>query len=327
MKLSKSVICLLILSFLIASCNSIDFKKTKGGVPYKLFPSGSGDKIAEGNIIKYMMTIKIKDSIVRSSYNTMPEYERAGEAAGTYEDPHMELFLKAKTGDSIYYVQAMDSFIAKQPTIVQQSPWRKGDRIQTGIKILKVYKNPADAQADYMKDRLAASSKIEKQSQEAFLKDPRVQDQMKKDNKIIEDYLSANHIQATKTAWGTYVQILTPGQGPKAENGKFAMVRYKGTNMAGEVFDTNDKPGADLYPVQIGASRSIIGFEDGLKQLSKGSKARLFIPSALAYGPRGNSGIKPNENLIFDVEMVDISDNPPAQKPVSVPVDPSRQHK
>ena len=84
---------------------------------------------------------------------------------------------------------------------------------------------------------------------------------------------------------------------------KFAMIRYKGTNMAGEVFDTNDKAGAELYPMQVGAQRSILGFEDGIKQLNKGTKARLFIPSAIAYGPRGNLPvIKPNENLIFNVD-------------------------
>lgn len=324
MKLSTISICIIIISFFFSSCNNIDFKKSHGGVPYKIFPSSKGDKVVPGSIVKYMMVIKVRDSVVRNSYNTMPEYEQVSESNGSYEDPHMELLLKSKVGDSIYYVQSMDTFIARQPAMLQQSPWKKGDRIETGIRIVKIYKNPADVQADYMHDRIAYTTKMEKQNQEDFKKDPRVQEQMNKDNKEIEDYLAANHIQASKTPWGAYIQILTPGQGPKPENGEFAMLRYKGTNMAGEVFDSNDKPGAGLLPLQIGAQRSIIGFEDGVKQLNKGSKARLFIPSPLAYGPRGNMPvIKPNENLIFDVELVDISKTMPAPKAQSVNPDTS----
>lgn len=316
MKFSILSIFIIILSLSFSSCNTIDFKKSIGGVPYKIFPSSKGDKVVPGSIVKYMLVIKIRDSVIRNSYNTMPEYEQVGEAGHTYEDPHMELLLKAKVGDSIYYVQSMDTFIAKQPAMVQQTPWKKGDRIETGIRIVKVYKSPADVQADYMKDRIAMSAKMEKQNLEEFQKDPRVQEQMKKDDKEIEDYLTANHIQTTKSPWGTYIQILSPGEGPKPETGKFAMIRYKGTDMAGQVFDSNDKPGAELLPLQIGAQRSIIGFEDGIKQLSKGAKARLFIPSPIAYGPKGNPPvIKPNENLIFDVEVADITSTMPAPNP------------
>ena len=162
------------------------------------------------------MVMKVRDSVVRSSYTGMPEYEQVGEAGTTYEDPHMELLLKSKVGDSIYYVQAMDTFLLRQPAMAQQTPWKKGDRIETGIRIVKIYKNAADVQADYMNDRIAFTTKMEKQNLEQFQKDPRVQEQMAKDNKTIEDYLAANHIQATKSPWGTYIQIITPGQGPEA---------------------------------------------------------------------------------------------------------------
>ena len=324
MKLSTFSILIIILSITYTSCNNIDFKKTNGGVPYKIFPSSKGDKVVPGSFVKYMVVIKVKDSVVRNSYSAMPEYEQVGEAGNTYVDPHMELLLKAKVGDSIYYVQSMDTFLARQPAMAQQTPWKKGDRIETGIRVLKVYKNQADVQNDFMKDRIAYTAKMEKQNLEEFQKDPKALEQMKTDNKIIEDYLAANHIQATKSPWGVYIQTITPGQGPKPENGQFALIRYKGSDMAGQVFDSNDKPGAELYPMQVGAQRSILGFEDGIKQLNKGTKARLFIPSAIGYGPRGNMPvIKPNENLIFDVELVDITNTMPAPKPQIIKPDTS----
>ncbi|MBU3676463.1 MAG: FKBP-type peptidyl-prolyl cis-trans isomerase, partial [Chitinophagaceae bacterium] len=52
--------------------------------------------------------------------------------------------------------------------------------------------------------------------------------------------------------------------------------------------------------------------DEGIALLNKGAKAKLIIPSTLAYGSRampGNNnnpkGIPANSVLIFDVEMVD----------------------
>ena len=53
-------------------------------------------------------------------------------------------------------------------------------------------------------------------------------------------------------------------------------------------------------------ARMIAGFKEGLKQLSVGDKATLFIPYHLAYGESGNRGIPPKTNLIFEVEIIEI---------------------
>ncbi|GAC1418936.1 MAG: hypothetical protein NVS1B13_04070 [Flavisolibacter sp.] len=326
MKLRKSVLGIVTVAFVLSACNTIDFKKTTGGVPYKIFPSATGTKVAPGTVVKYELIVKAKDSVLGTTYGNFPKYEQVGAPIpSSYEDPHMEILNKAKKGDSIYFVQSIDTFIAHNPEILKQTPFRKGDQLKTTIRITEVFKTGEEAQADFVKERAAYSARIEKQGIDKFNRDPKLQAQLKKDSKIIEDYLASNHIEAKKSKWGTYVQIITAGQGPKPETGKFSMLRYKGTDLAGNVFDENQKPGAQLLPMQIGGGRTIIGFEDGIKDLPKGTKAKLYIPSPLAYGTEGRKPkIQSNENLIFDIEVVDITDAPPAQKQMPIKADTTR---
>jgi FKBP-type peptidyl-prolyl cis-trans isomerase len=92
--------------------------------------------------------------------------------------------------------------------------------------------------------------------------------------------------------------------------GKYTSIKYAGMHMNGREFDSG------VYPLQIGTPGAIKGFENGIMQLGKGGKARIFIPSTLGYGAGGREPeIKPNENLIFDIEVLEISDTPIRQQP------------
>jgi FKBP-type peptidyl-prolyl cis-trans isomerase FkpA len=54
------------------------------------------------------------------------------------------------------------------------------------------------------------------------------------------------------------------------------------------------------------------GFDEAVALLKKGDKARLYLPAALAYGERPPSpAIGANENLIFEVEVLDVLDKAP----------------
>jgi peptidylprolyl isomerase len=48
----------------------------------------------------------------------------------------------------------------------------------------------------------------------------------------------------------------------------------------------------------------IAGFKEGLRLLSVGDQATLYLPYELAYGANGGRGIPPQTNLIFEVEVV-----------------------
>ena len=332
MQVLKNVLSVLSAALLLSACNSVDFKKTKAGVPYKIFSSGKGDSIRQNYIVKFEAIRRTKDTLLFSSYQQgQPQYLQIQPVPPSVEYSDiasnvMEIFPKARKGDSIYITESADSIInsitKQNPQMAGHLPFKKGDQVITTIRVVDVYKTPEEAQAAVTKDRLANSEKMDKASLERLKKDTALQAQLAKDSKSIEDYLAKNNIQAQKTEWGVYVQVINPGQGPKPALGQFANVKYTGSLLSGLVFDSG------VFPLQIGMGGAIKGFEEGVKQLSKGGKGKIFIPSTLGYGPQGSAPkIGPNENLIFDIETLDITNTPPApNQPATIDTSAKKKH-
>ena len=134
------------------------------------------------------------------------------------------------------------------------------------------------------------------------------------------------------------------GDGAVGETGKLWHLKYTGWRAAdGVEFDSWDqhtqavvgkdgKPEMDAdgkpkmtdpepMSLQQGVGRVITGFDYGLEGMRVGGKRRIFIPWQLAYGMRsvadraGHPGIPAKSDLIFDVELVSVTE---------VPVTPAR---
>ena len=69
---------LTVLSFTIAGCGNLDYKKTKSGLLYKIISSGnSKNPIAkENNYLKFNVVTKLNDSVIYSSYGKTPGYSK-----------------------------------------------------------------------------------------------------------------------------------------------------------------------------------------------------------------------------------------------------------
>ncbi len=150
-----------------------------------------------------------------------------------------------------------------------------------------------------------------------------------------------------KTLFSLRYQDIKIGTGPEAEPNKLYKVQYTGWLASdGHKFDSSydhpkspvlDKEGkqemdadgkpkmAEAQPIGFpqGFGRVIPGWDQGFIGMKIGGKRRLFIPWQLAYGARGrpgpdaaHPGIPPKADLIFDVELVDVTDLPmPANHP------------
>lgn len=109
-----------------------------------------------------------------------------------------------------------------------------------------------------------------------------------------------------KTNSGLRYQIIQKGTGKKAVKGNNISVHYKGQLVDGTVFDSSYQRKQPI-DFQVGIGLVIKGWDEGLQLMQVGDKARLVIPSELAYGSQGAGGvIPPNATLIFDVELMDV---------------------
>jgi len=107
------------------------------------------------------------------------------------------------------------------------------------------------------------------------------------------------------------VEIFAAGDGvnyPRA--GNVVTVHYTGFLSDGSRFDSSRDRGKP-FKFKLGAEQVIPGLDLGVAQLSIGERAKLTIPSHLAYGDRGFPGLIPGKSeLIFDIVLIVISPSP-----------------
>lgn len=123
-----------------------------------------------------------------------------------------------------------------------------------------------------------------------------------KGEKFLED--NAKNAGVVVTASGLQYKVITPGTGKSPQATDTVEVHYEGTLIDGTVFDSSYKRGQSIeFPL----NRVIAGWTEGVQLMQEGAKYRFYIPSRLAYGSRGAGGvIGPNQELIFDVELIKI---------------------
>jgi FKBP-type peptidyl-prolyl cis-trans isomerase len=107
----------------------------------------------------------------------------------------------------------------------------------------------------------------------------------------------------TTTASGLQYSVEKMGSGAKPAASDTVRVHYRGTLLSGKEFDSSYKRNE---PAEFPVNGVIAGWTEALQLMPVGSKWKLFIPAALAYGEQGRQGIPPNATLLFDVELLEI---------------------
>jgi len=301
----KKLVLFLFAAAIVAGCNKASYKKTKGGMPYQLFKGNDTQRIYPGNFVKIQLIQKIKDSVYYSTEGKLPLFLQVSSTPQPYD--LSELWTSLRVGDSVITTQMMDTFINRSPMNISPE-FKKGDRIVTYVKVIAIFASDSLARLD-----------DEKNKKEYTVNEV----------KALEKYMTDKKINAQKTPSGAFVEIITPGTGNLIDSGKYVSLDYTGKTWSGKTFDSNvDTAFKHDGPLSFtaGTGAMIKGFDEGILFLRLGTKAKIYIPSMIAFGANsGNPSIKPYENVIFDVTVLDVKDKAPAPAtqrppaPVNIP--------
>ena len=132
-------------------------------------------------------------------------------------------------------------------------------------------------------------------------------ERLKKEQSFIDDLKKTDSmIEISET--GLAYKIINKGDDSKAKDSDWVKARYEMKGIDGIIFDSSKGQIKNLPIKGI-----IPGLAEGLKLLGKGGKAIFYIPSKLGYKEQGHPtiGIGPNQTLIIEVEVTDISNEMP----------------
>lgn len=269
-----------------AQNNYPGFTTTANGVKYKIVKHGTGRKAEIGYGAEMHILFRTPDTVIFDSrkMNNDKPVPFTIQKPSFNGDPS-EAFLNLSAGDSAVILAPADSMTKMGGKL----PWAKpGSYLEYDINVVTM-RSP---------DEQHREDSVRNASQGAI------------DDKIIQDYLKAKKIKATKTPSGLYYTITKQGSGEKPALGKDVYVNYTGMTTNGKKFDSNvDSAFHHVEPFHfpIGQHHVIAGWDEGIALLNKGAKATLFIPSKMAYGHQGaGANIPPDAVLVFEVELVDI---------------------
>lgn len=105
-------------------------------------------------------------------------------------------------------------------------------------------------------------------------------------------------------ASGLQYKVLKEGKGATPKPTDNVTTNYRGKFLDGTEFDSSYSRGEPaVFPV----NRVIPGWTEALQLMKEGDKWQLFVPSDLAYGPRGfGNDIPPNATLVFEIELLKV---------------------
>lgn len=298
----------IVVALLLAACGSNSFK-TEGGTQVTYLKKGEGEAWKDSTIAYFSFQYLTESG--HEMYKTpQPAPMRVG---GEWSKGRGELFQvlpMLNVGDSVTF------------TILASNLFDSTFRAPRPDSI------PADSQIEFFMSKTKQQTEDEYYfeaalDQKEVLESYVDSSQLALDRETLNNYYSENNIEVTHTTEnGIGIKILEEGNGPKPKLGQTVNVDYSGYVLSGKYFDSSNKEVATEqglynparepygpYTFKIYLSQVILGWHEGIVELNEGTKATLYIPSPLGYGPRRRSDvIVENSILVFDVELVGIGD-------------------
>ncbi len=282
----RTIIILVSVIMLIASCNSDKKKKTheKGFkyISHIKAEYGLNPRVTDIVILNLKITAP-NDSILEDASNLTMQLQQPAHPGGSIEDALMFMH----RGDSMsFFINAIDFYTYSKKTPAPQY-FNSSDMLRFDVRLLDIMS--IKKFEEMRRTKLSAGFVEEKEFLQDFLNN-----------------LSKNRIEIDSMLYYIPEQ---QGEGIKIKNGDLVSMNYLAYFIDGKVF-ANTYAKNSPFLITVGDESLIPGLQKALIGLQKNSKGRVIIPSYLAYGATGvKDMIPPFSTLVFDIEIVSVSRN------------------
>ena len=293
----KKLFAFMIAAALIVSCQSDpEFIETPDGLQYRLLVDEPSEILQSGDLMIVKMEQLLNDSLVFES-GSMGDVLNPDQNVA---DPLKVILEKCSAGDSIEIKMSMKTYVEMNEMFYPDGV-DSLDVLTWRIKVEDL--GPRQEMLDAFQAKLDAAA----------------EGQLEGDIETLKNVAVNNNLEFEETEEGVLYVVLEEGNGEFPQAGQMVYVNYAVRMMDSLLVDTSIEEVAranDMYnenrpggytPIsfQLGGPGIIPGWNIGIPKFSKGGKGYLMIPSKFAYGPNGRGQIGPNENLLFEIEVVD----------------------
>lgn len=181
---------------------------------------------------------------------------------------------------------------------------RRGAEFDVETVIAAIRDSSAGAEPQVPADEMVAlltalQQKVRQEQAAAFQK--LSEENQKASEEFLAANLSKNGIVALPS--GIQYRIIDEGEGARPGMTSTVKVHYRGSRTDGLEFDSSFARGV---PEEFNVENVLKGWQEVLPLMKTGATWQIFVPPELAFGPRGNPPVGPNEALVFDLKLVEI---------------------
>ena len=282
-KLILLYLILSILFFFFSACKRDGFLVSDKGLHYEIHESYGKPKPKVGDhIYMHLIYKSAKDSVLFDSKVIGDGYYfelLKPSFKGGIEDA----FSMLGEGDSASFLINADSLYEKVFHSARPAYIHKGEKLRFEIRINKI-ETPANSQT--------IKSNVNPVSAKA-------------EDLDIRQYLAENNLMVEARPNGMVYISFLEGKGKRPMQGDSVEIEYTGNFLSGEMFDaTNKRTGPLKY--KMGDGTMLESWEEGISLMKEGGRARIVLPSRLAYGTNEFGPIKPNSTIIYDVLLKNV---------------------
>jgi len=275
---------IILLLFCFAQCSKT--QKTQCGIEYTIIETKHGEQLKAGDFVQiHFNCLTEYDSVLSSStlvkrpliLQLYPLKEERSEIN--------EAILGLSVGDSaLIYPNALDFLTKTMKQTNIPARIKKDSKLRFSVRIIKTL-------------TLQEIADIKKKEEEKLA----LQEQM-----LLSEYIRKEGINQKPFPSGLILVELEKGKGKSINRNSKLSISYKGTFVNGLEFSSSERDGEPLK-LDMSKDKLIEGWIEALLLMKQGSKAKLIIPSKLAYGANGLKHlVAPFTSLVFEITVLSV---------------------